>query len=49
MLEEERAQREHVLEAKYKQIATLENKFAGMIEEEIQVYKEDLKSFNMWV
>jgi len=37
MLDEERAQREQVLETKYKQIATLEAKFAGMIEEEIQV------------
>ena len=37
MLDEERAQREIVLESKYKQIANLEAKFAGMIEEEIQV------------
>ena len=38
MLEDERATREHTIEDKYKQVATLESKFAGMLEEEIQVY-----------
>jgi len=37
MLEDERVQRESTIEDKYKQIAGLEAKFAGMLEEEIQV------------
>ncbi len=37
MLEEERVQRDSTVEDKYKQIAGLEAKFAGMLEEEIQV------------
>ncbi len=40
MLEEERVQRDSTVEDKYKQIAGLEAKFAGMLEEEIQVFKK---------
>lgn len=43
MLEEERTQRDQVLDSKYQKISHLEAKFAAMIEDEIQVSIYDFK------